>query len=220
MNNQDSRQNTAEVIPLFATPIYVNNIGIDNSIKEYVQNLEFYEIQSTPGKLSYNTHVLESLALKKIKNEIQNHINNYTHEILQAHDDIDFYITNSWVTMHEVGDYAPSHIHSNSLLSGTVYINIPNDDDSLFEFTAPESYRVFEMFRPKIKSFNMWNSTTSCFKPETGNIFLFPSALSHGTTKMTSTTEKRYCLAFNIFIKGELGDIAQDGAGSINRLIL
>ena len=216
MNNKHS----AEILPLFATPVYTSQIDIDVKTKNYVKNLELYEIQNTSGQLSYDTYVLENPSLAHLKNAIQEHIDNYCHEILQAHDGIEFYITNSWITMHQEGDYAPSHNHSNSLISGTLYINIPEDDDSLFELRAPSTHRVFEMFYPKIKSFNIWNSTTSCFKPETGTMFLFPSSLEHSTTKMTSQKDKRYCLAFNIFLKGELGDVAQDGVGSINRLRL
>ena len=209
-----------EMIPLFAKPTYVGKTDIDNDIKDYIQSLDYYNIENTTGQLSNDTYVLENSLLQQLKSNLEDNIRIYAHEMLQVDDSVEFYITNSWVTLHEQGDFAPSHIHTNSLISGTVYINIPDDDDSLFQFHAPDTYKVFGLFKPKVKSLNAWNSSTWAIKPETGTILLFPSDLSHSTTAMTSALDNRYCLAFNVFVKGELSDIPGHDKGSINRLVL
>ena len=207
--------NQFELMPLFAKPIYISQLSIDSNVQNYVKELDYHVMEANSGQLSNDTYVLEHPELSSLKNIIKDNIKTYAHEILQVHDDIEFYITNSWVTLHCEGDYSPPHLHTNSLLSGTLYINIPKDDDSVFQIHAPETHKIFSLFNPKIKNFNSWNSKVASIKPETGLITLFPSDLMHSTTVMNSESDIRYCLAFNIFIKGEISD-----AGSLNNLKL
>ena len=164
----------ADIVPLFSTPLYVSKEEVTSSDAEYIKNLEYYEMVSNVGWMSEDSYVLENSALQSLKNTVQKCIDDYAHEVLQVQDDFEFYITNSWVTVHKEGDFAPTHDHVNSLLSGVFYINIPEDDESVIEFYAA----------------------------------------------MTSSTDKRYCLAFNVFARGELSDTWQDNKASINRLNL
>lgn len=209
-----------EMMPLFSKPVFVNKVIISDYIQKYVKNLDFYKMSNTSGKLTNNTYVLDDETLASLKEEIESNIKNYMHEVLEVDDSIVFYITNSWVTLHEHSDYAQPHTHTNSLISGTLYINIPKDDDSLFQFHSPDSHKLFGMFQPKVKNFNSWNSQVCSVKPETGTLILFPSDLSHGTTKMTSETDNRYCLAFNVFLKGDISNQEDPDKGSINRIII
>lgn len=202
-----------EMMPVFPSAVYTSKTDITEDSYEYIKSLEYYSMENNSGKLSYNTSVLNEEKLKTLKNTIKKHIDTYVHEVLQVQDDLDFYITCSWVTLHEYGDFSPSHLHSNSILSGTLYINIPKDDESLFQLQAPDSHKMLGFVNAEVKEHNFWNSTTCAVQPQTGTILLFPSTLTHGTTPMTSTTENRYCLAFNIFVKGNIGS-------NINRLEL
>jgi len=74
--------------------------------------------------------------------------------------------------------------------------------------------------KPKYKEWNIFNSKNWSAKPNTGTTILFPSYLEHGTTPMTSNTDKRYCLAFNVFAHGDFHDSWMKDKAPINRLIL
>jgi len=208
------------IIPLFSTPLYVSEHEITQEDANYVRNLDYYEMKSNVGWMSEDSYVLDNSALQSLKDKVQKSVNEYVHDILEIQDDLDFFITNSWVTVHKEGDFAPTHDHVNSLLSGVLYINIPEDDESVIEFYAPSYVNLFPLIRPAIKAFNLWNSKSWFVEPKTGTIVLFPSTQAHGTTPMTSSADERYCLAFNVFAKGELSDTWQENKASINRLDL
>jgi len=60
------------------------------------------------------------------------------------------------------------------------------------------------MIHIDIEKFNAFNSKSWWFSIETGQVFLFPSYLSHAVeTKQGKNT--RISLAFNVFIKGITG---------------
>ena len=57
----------------------------------------------------------------------------------------------------------------------------------------------------EIKDFNIWNSQSWWFSIKTGDIILFPSSLTH-MVETKEGTNTRISLAFNVFIKGTIGD--------------
>jgi uncharacterized protein (TIGR02466 family) len=209
-----------EMMPLFSKPVFVSKLIIDKHVQDYIKDLNFYQMSNALGKLTNNTYVLDEKLLASLKKQVEDNIKSYMHNVLAVDESIDFYITNSWVTLHEHGDFAQQHIHSNSVMSGTLYINIPEDDDSLFQFHSPDSHKLFGTFQPKVTNYNSWNSRSWSVKPETGTLLIFPSDLSHSTTEMTSKTDNRYCLAFNVFLKGDLSNQEDPNKGSINRIVI
>jgi uncharacterized protein (TIGR02466 family) len=213
-------QHSVEVMPLFSQPIYISKIELSDNIIDHVKKLEYYEMSSSSGWLSEDTMVLDHPVMSNLKSILIDNVNNYAHNVLQIQDDIEFYITNSWVTLHQENDYSPPHHHDNSLFSGTVYINIPDDDESVFEFFAPPVSNIFGFLTPKFKEWNLLNSRNWFIKPETGTTIIFPSNLVHGTSAMTSSVNNRYCLAYNVFARGDFYSVWQEGKNPINRLVL
>lgn len=209
-----------DLLPLFSNPVCITQLNITDEVAKHVRNLEYYEMTSSVGWLSEDTLVLNHPIMVDLKSDLMSIVKNYAHDILQIDEEFDFQITNSWVTVHKEGDWAPPHNHDNSLLSGTLYINIPEDDQSLFEIYAPQAYSMFGFLKPKYKQWNLWNTKQWSAKPITGTTVLFPSYLEHGTTPMTSKTDKRYCLAYNVFAHGDYHDAWHKGKAPINRLVL
>lgn len=209
-----------ELYPIFSTPIYMSRdqqLALDYYDK--ITSLDYYRMTAN-GWITEDTYVLEREDLAPLKDYITSHINNFLHNDLQVQDDLEFYITNSWVTIHDKDDYAPLHDHVNSLFSGTFYIDIPEDDDSVFELVTKDHYRIFpHLIQPQIKDYNLFNSNGWSIKPETGTLILFPSSLKHATTVMSSNN-RRYCIAFNIFLKGDVHSLFGNDKNSINRLVL
>jgi ectoine hydroxylase-related dioxygenase (phytanoyl-CoA dioxygenase family) len=56
----------------------------------------------------------------------------------------------------------------------------------------------------EVEEYNEINSQTWIFKPKNGDIYLFPSVLSHSVEKNLNENN-RYSLAFNFLPSGEFG---------------
>jgi hypothetical protein len=63
-------------------------------------------------------------------------------------------------------------------------------------------------FVDKSKDWNVWNSETWWFPVKTGDIIMFPSSLTH-MVENKEGTNTRISLAFNVFIKGTIGNNKQ-----------
>jgi uncharacterized protein (TIGR02466 family) len=195
-----------DIIPLFSTPYYKSTVDITADIVEYLIHKEYTLIPDNSGYYTKDSYVLNSLPLAKLKNSIEQHINTFMYDVLKVPTNLEFYITNSWCNIHEEGHYASLHNHTNSLFSGTCYINIPEDDESVFKMLSNNDYRLFpSVLYPDLTEYNILNCNSWSIKPETGTLILFSSQIEHEATPMTSKTDHRICLAFNIFMRGKLG---------------
>lgn len=193
------------VMPLFSIPIYISNIEITNNIRDKIREVPLKRINVNNGDLSISSRILDDLNFQDIKSKIINHIDIYTKEILSVADYINFNIQNSWIMRHTKGDYSHTHIHTNSLLSGIVYIEV---DDNSGDIVFQKDSNYTNLFPPAIdvdvKERNIFNSKTWEFTPKSGQIFIFPSNLSHSVNESKSDN-LRYCLSFNLFPSGTLG---------------
>ncbi len=151
--------------------------------------------QSTGNLLARNEE-----PFKKLKKLILGEISKY----LLLHKDIDNnffnnfpsdpHIKNSWFIKLTKGGHLNSHIHHYGWLSGAVYLQIPEVDESSIEgaFVAGingENYPELKKSYPE-----------KIIKVSTGDIVLFPSCLFHRTVPFESD-EERICIAFDIGIK-------------------
>jgi uncharacterized protein (TIGR02466 family) len=191
----------ATVIPLFAVPLYTDNIGTDYDL-EFLKNVSLYErMESNNGFYSKDKFILEDPRLKSLKDMIQEHINAFV-GYLSISNDAEFYITNSWVVKHIKGDWGPSHYHGNSVISGVYYFDVdPSSGDIVFENRQDNLFGKTLEF--DFKEWNIFNSYEWSITPENGNIVLFPSHLSHRIKP--SQSDLRYCLPFNVFVRGKMG---------------
>tara|TARA_B110001469_G_scaffold126766_1_gene145343 strand:+ start:1266 stop:1952 length:687 start_codon:yes stop_codon:yes gene_type:complete len=212
--------NAPQVIPLFSTPLFIHEQEVTSVDFEFIKNTKQIDInyseshfKNGAGSTSEGSYLLNHSEMSSLKDKILNSVKEYAHGVMQVGEEVEFYITRSWSTIHKEGDYAFPHSHANSLLSGVMYINVPKDDESLVEFMAPSNHTLFPLLQPRLKEHNIWNHRIFSFKPETGNIIIFPSNLVHSTTPMTSSTSLRYIVGFDIFVRGEfkINDAHLDG---------
>ena len=91
------------------------------------------------------------------------------------------------------------HSHSNSIASGVLYL-AANKKHDIIAFHK-ENRDQIEL---KAKEFNLYNSGTWRFDVDQGDLFIFPSTLSHSVPRK-SDDNVRISLAFNVFVKGILG---------------
>lgn len=187
-----------ELHPLFPISVYKEKLRLLSKDElNFLDNLEVCE-QTLGNKSSVNTHVLNSSELFYIKKLIEEKINEYWKSVLLFNTDI--YITNSWINTNDTNQQHFLHNHSNSILSGVYYINV---EDSLPLITFNRMQLPFLLnFIPK--EFTMFNSTEWSIPVENGSLIIFPSTLYH-YVKPNTSNKTRLSLAFNTFVKGNIG---------------
>jgi len=189
---------------LFPTPIYTTKI--DRPFTK--QELKFVDEQKkhcdkNQGNLNTkDSYILNKKEFKNIKKFLDKCCKDYLDRIICPKNNVELYITQSWLNYTEANQYHHKHEHPNSVISGVLYFNSDIKNDKIL-FSHPTPY---QQIRPETdeEKFNLWNSKTWWFSVETGNLFMFPSSTTHQVeTKQGNNT--RISLAFNTFYKGSLG---------------
>ena len=192
----------ANINGIFPTPIYISKLDreltplelkfVDKNKKDFYKN---------DGNItSNNNYILNEKQFINIKKELDLRIQDYFDKVISPANKITPYITQSWLNYTETNQYHHKHTHANSLVSGVFYINCHKEYDKIKFFS--DKYLTI---KPEVKDWNIWNSTSWWFSVKTGDIILFPSSLTHMVeTKQGDNT--RISLAFNVFIKGTVGN--------------
>ena len=198
-----------QIYPLFSTPVYINNLG-PISHPDLTQ-LEYTHL--TPAGESYNflssvdKNVLELPQLGQIRQLVQGEIEFCARELHGITPEAEFYITNSWINIYGKGDQAGAHVHHNSLLSGVLYLQTSDAGGEIVfhkDLHAPGTFPL--ALDPEVVSSNLYNCKSWGYRPQTGDICIFPSYLSH-SVQPNLAEQARWSLAFNVFIRGRFGAI-------------
>jgi uncharacterized protein (TIGR02466 family) len=198
----------ADIDGIFQTPIYRTQLTQDFSKKQLSfidkMKLQSQNEQKTKNKsnniTSSNKNILDEPVFKKLKQEVELIIKDYFEKIISPSNNITPYITQSWLNYTEPGQFHHTHSHGNSLVSGVLYINCHETLDKIKFY----SYR-HDPIVPEVHTFNHFNSESWWFNVKTKEVILFPSSLSHGVD-VKEGENTRISLAFNTFIKGNIGD--------------
>lgn len=192
-----------DLIVLFPTPVFFKNIEIKlnkNQI-ELIDEIENKESYNNPGnKTSKNEYILDLEIFKNIKEILNSYVENYFYSILKINNIVKPYITQSWLNFTEEQQFHHSHCHSNSLISGVYYLNASENYDNITFHKG-----VYEQLQLPKNEYNIFNSTSWTLNVKTGDLILFPSQVSHEVNSKNGKN-KRVSLAFNVFIKGKLGE--------------
>lgn len=184
---------------LFPTPLYINHIDdpLINQQKNYLLNLP--KVLNMGNLRSENGYIFEYSLFTELKKTIIEHIKEYVN-IVYPNSNLDVYITQSWANYTEPNQYHHKHSHPNSFISGVYYINaIKNEDMIKFYKDLPPTFQINH------NKSNNYNSGDVAILVETGDLVLFPSNFTHNVPPTTSK-ETRISIAFNTFIKGNIGD--------------
>ena len=192
----------SQINSIFPTPIYETSLN-----REFSQS-EMLFINETKNKtkrnfgniISEDNYILENIELKSIKEYLDLVLQDYFNKIICCSEKTVPYITQSWINYTEEDQFHHRHDHPQSLVSGVLYINANKDFDKIKFFKTN-----YEFFRPEIKEFNLFNSSSWWFAVKTGDIILFPSSLTH-MVETKQGTNTRTSLAFNVFVKGTIGE--------------
>ena len=189
---------------IFPTPIYTTKInrGFTKQELQFVKEQKKHCSNNQGNINTKDNYILNRKEFKNIKKFLDKHCKDYLETIVCPKNNIELYITQSWLNYTEANQYHHKHEHPNSVVSGVFYFDSDVKNDKIL-FSHSKGYQQISPETDKEK-FNLWNSGTWFFPVETGNLFMFPSSTTHQveTKKGTNT---RISLAFNTFYKGSVG---------------
>jgi uncharacterized protein (TIGR02466 family) len=188
------------IIPIFPTTITQSNIGkyvVDQSVLNSIK----LNCHTNTGGNSYskNQQVLNLEAFANLKQLIMHEVSQHFNEIIKMPKNLTPYITTSWMNFSTRDQQHHSHQHPNSILSGVFYLDVGESD--LIMFTKSSTNQI--VIKPT--EYNIFNSDSWSIPVVNGDLVLFPSSLFHQVPPVTHNNT-RISIAFNVFIKGEIGD--------------
>jgi uncharacterized protein (TIGR02466 family) len=187
---------------IFPTPVYMSKLDRDLTKKElsFIDKTKLDVYKNEGNTTSNDNYILNQKIFNNLKTDLDLRVQDYFDKVISPSNNIIPYITQSWLNYTETNQYHHKHQHANSLVSGVLYINCDDKFDKIKFFNDK-----YQTIKTEVKDWNIWNSETWWFSVKTGDIILFPSSLSHKVeTKEGINT--RISLAFNVFIKGKIGD--------------
>jgi uncharacterized protein (TIGR02466 family) len=201
--------NKPTIYPLFAAPVYVRNVG--DFERPDLKSLEFSSTIPTGGAYNFlssvDKKVLDRPEFRHVHEIVMKEVHAYTRELLRVTPRIEFYVTDSWVNAHRRGQSASPHVHHNSLISGVLYLQVTETTGDLVFHRDLLSLIPFPpALDLDMDSFNLYNCKSWSYKPKTNDIVLFPSVVMH-SADLNDSDEERFCLAFNVFVRGAIGSL-------------
>ena len=187
---------------IFPTPIYISKLNRELTPLElkFVDKSKKDSHKNDGNITSNNNYILNEKPFANIKKELDLRLQDYFDKVISPANSITPYITQSWLNYTETNQYHHKHAHPNSLVSGVFYINCHEEHDKIKFFN--DNYKTIKL---EVKDWNLYNSESWWFSVKTGDVILFPSSLTHMVeTKQGDNT--RISLAFNVFIKGTVGN--------------
>ena len=188
---------------IFPIPIYKTKIdrGFTKQELQFVKEQKKHCSNNRGNINTKDNYILNRKQFKNIKKFLDKCCKDYLDTIICPKNNIELYITQSWLNYTEANQYHHKHSHPNSVVSGVFYFDSDIEKDKIL-FTKGG----YQQIRPQTdkEKFNLWNSETWFFPVETGQLIMFPSSTTHQVeTKQGNNT--RISLAFNTFYKGSVG---------------
>ena len=189
---------------IFPTPIYTTKIDREFTKQElqFVKKQKKHCMSNTGNINTKDNYVLNRKEFKNIKKFLDKHCKNYLNTVICPKNNINLYITQSWLNYTEANQYHHKHAHPNSIISGVFYFDSDIKNDKIL-FSSNKGYEQIKPIIDETK-YNIWNSETWFFPVKTGNLFMFPSSTNH-QVKNKQGSNTRISLAFNTFYKGTVG---------------
>lgn len=186
---------------IFPTPILRTNIGreLTGEEQDFLAAMEKTLFPNVDNSTSLDRRVLDAPAMQPLRSFFMEGVNQYARKVISVSEKVEFYITQSWINYTQTGQSHHRHVHTNSLVSGVFYISAVKEVDKLFFYrNATPQINVWN------KEVNWYNADSWFFSVGTGDLILFPSNVQHGVEE-TAGKHTRISLAFNAFVRGELG---------------
>jgi len=194
-------------LSLFPKTIFIGHLNnskkqIDEIIKVISSIKTFKSYQNTPHSKSNLTYASKDKKvldkLPKLKTKLYSKFVDFKKNIMGYKND--FKITTSWISKTDKKQQSMYHNHKNSMYSG-VYYPIVDEDSAPLLFHHDDNVS----FNLETIANNINNSSEIKVTPQSDTVIFFPSGLYHCIGEHLSN-KTRYCIAFNLFPIGKLGD--------------
>ena len=189
---------------IFPQPVFFSHIGRTWTKEEqaFLQKQSESTHNNSGNTTSNNRYVLREPEAKDMSDFVQKAVDQYVDNVMfpKFRDQLEFYVTQSWLNYTKPGQYHHKHAHPNSILSGVFYIDADETKDKIFFYKDG-----YQQIKFPTENFQLYNSESWFFTVKTGDVVIFPSSLTH----MVETKEgenTRTSLAFNVFAKGYIGN--------------
>ena len=190
-----------EIQHLFVIPVVKSKekYSFNDDELNYLINID--KKQNGGNTRSIDSYILNNVKLRNIREFIEKGIQKYVDNIIcPLNKELEFYITQSWLNFSKPEQYHHQHRHPNSLISGCLYVNATKDVDNITFFN--DTYKRIDI---PVENYNSYNAHSWWIPIETGQLILFDSSLKH-MVENTKSKETRISIAFNVFVKGIIGD--------------
>lgn len=191
-----------QVQPLFVEPYFRAKIGhaISEDQIAYLKGLKMNENQT--NLISDNLYIFEEKELRSLKKAVHEALDIFAKDVMGISQKL--YVTQSWSLINPPGVGMHGHTHSNSIVSGSLYYaDMPSPPAGML-FERHRTYQQIEL-HPEKGKVNIFNTNQNILIPEKNDLFLFSSSLQHFVHENQSD-QPRYSVAFNTFIKGDIGN--------------
>jgi len=190
---------------LFPTPVAFFNLGRDLTDDELKFLLGQEQRPNQGNSTSKDNLVLRHKAMTGLRQFIEDSMAEYFAATANPKGNVHLRVTQSWLNYTYPGQSHHAHMHDNSFISGVLYINADRSTDSIVIHSGrPQAIRL------TTSKFNEFNSETWTIPVGTGDLMLFPSKMTHHVPATPTDREiTRVSLAFNTFLRGEIGDPGQ-----------
>lgn len=165
---------------------------------DYIYTLD--RMQNIGNSKSSVSNVLHTPQLANLRYFLQQSLDEYFHAIYAPKNKVGLYITQSWVNYTGKDQFHHMHSHSNSFVSGVLYIKANKTKDKIHFQNTNKPLLTFPS-----DNYNMFNSDSWWLPVGSRELVLFPSSLQHMVQKLEDD-EERISLSFNTFVRGEIGD--------------
>lgn len=196
-----------KIYQLWPIPVYESIIPPRKKWKDAILKLEYERTHVKNSDISKDRYIFKNEeSLFDLKKEILLHCDNFLRKYLNVKNNAQFYFTNSWCNIHRPKDSSQIHYHSGGLISGVYYPIYPNNSGDIIFHRNPIWTNLFpNSIQFDYDEYDNINSNVYTLNINEGTIALFPSHLEH-SVKENLSNDKRYSIAFNLFVKGKFGN--------------
>ena len=191
-----------DIIEVNPTVIYKNTIAHQTTDEqfEYLDKLTISDVV-----LSEEMHLLDKDIFADLRWEVVQNLRHYEKHICGYVDNPTLDITESWYRETVPGNHQDRHRHPNSMLSGVLYLQVPEQSEEYSGIVIETGHFQFPNFQFEYQCQSNKYNTQSVYIPvKTGEMIIFPSWMEHYVATNQSATESRKVIAFNTFMRGKI----------------
>jgi len=201
MKSKNVSVNSIFGIPIWQTEPYPFSKKEIKFIKSFYSN-----ITENKGKnhTSTDRYVFKHKELEGVKKFVEENLEAYWHGMMEVSQESPLHITQSWINFNEKATEHHSHRHTNSCLSGVMYVE--NTSPILFE--KEKEHLILPWLNLRYKKLNQLNSPDLAFETKNGALLIFPSSTMHRVAPNKSEN-CRISISFNTWFSGLVGERAR-----------